>query len=256
MKRRVNRVMSSSVKRPARPKSTRPMRPSSSSRMFAGMRVAVEEAVAEDHRHPGVGHPVGELASLLGRTRVEIEVGELRSLAGTRASAPAATSSARPPSARPPPSSHRSCAGKSPRCGPRAGSRAPGGSSGANSSTSASASMKSRARTRSRTTRAAERISCRSDSICRGASGRCTFTTTSSPVGSVARCTWPIEAAAIGDLLESEERLLDREPDLLLDHPTHVGERQTASRRPAAHGARRRCRAASRPASSTGAGRT
>jgi hypothetical protein len=58
--------------------------------------------------------------------------------------------------------------------------------------------MKSRERTRSRTTFAAERISCRSDSIWRGASGRCTFTTTSSPVGSVARWTWPIEAAAIG----------------------------------------------------------
>ena len=58
--------------------------------------------------------------------------------------------------------------------------------------------MKSSARTRSRTTRAAERISCRSDSTCRGASGRCTLTTTWSPVGSVARCTWPIDAAAIG----------------------------------------------------------
>ena len=44
------------------------------------MRVSVEEAVAEDHRHPGVGHPVRELASLLGRARVEIQVGELRSL--------------------------------------------------------------------------------------------------------------------------------------------------------------------------------
>ena len=58
--------------------------------------------------------------------------------------------------------------------------------------------MKSSARTRSRTRRTVERSSCRSDSIWRGASGRCTLTTTSSPFGSVARCTCPIEAAAIG----------------------------------------------------------
>ena len=45
--------------------------------MFAGMRVAVEEAVAEDHLHPRLGHPVGELASLLERRRVEVEIGEL-----------------------------------------------------------------------------------------------------------------------------------------------------------------------------------
>ena len=85
--------------------------------------------------------------------------------------------------------------------------------------------MKSSERTRSRTTRAADRISWRSDSIWRGASGRCTLTTTSSPVGSVARCTWPIDAAAIGGSSKREERLLDREPQLLLDHPPHVGER-------------------------------
>ena len=44
------------------------------------VRVAVEEPVAEDHRHPRVGHPVGELAALLGRARLEVEVGELRPL--------------------------------------------------------------------------------------------------------------------------------------------------------------------------------
>ena len=41
------------------------------------MRVAVEEPVAEDHRHPGVGHPVGELAPLLRRARLEVDVREL-----------------------------------------------------------------------------------------------------------------------------------------------------------------------------------
>ena len=30
------------------------------------MRVAVEEAVAEDHRHPGIRHPVRQLPALLG----------------------------------------------------------------------------------------------------------------------------------------------------------------------------------------------
>ncbi len=58
--------------------------------------------------------------------------------------------------------------------------------------------MKSSARTRSFASRAAWYISARSASICRGAFGRCTFTTTRLPFGSVARCTWPIDAAASG----------------------------------------------------------
>ena len=41
-------------------------------------------------------------------------------------------------------------------------------------------------------------ISERSASICFGAFGRCTLTTTRRPFGSVARCTCPIEAAASG----------------------------------------------------------
>ena len=55
-----------------------------------------------------------------------------------------------------------------------------------------------------------ERISLRSDSIWRGALGRCTLTTTSSPFGSVARCTWPIEAAAIGISSNSRNARCDR----------------------------------------------
>ena len=44
------------------------------------VRVAVEEAVAEDHRHPRLGHQVGEAAALLHLPRVEREVGELDAL--------------------------------------------------------------------------------------------------------------------------------------------------------------------------------
>ena len=44
------------------------------------MRVAVEEAVAEDHRHPRLGDEVGEVAPLVERVRVVVEVGELHAL--------------------------------------------------------------------------------------------------------------------------------------------------------------------------------
>ena len=85
--------------------------------------------------------------------------------------------------------------------------------------------MKSNARTRSRTKRAAERISGRSDSICRGAVGRCTLTTTSSPVGQ----RRPVHLADRGRgdraLVEAEERLLDREPELGADHGLDLVER-------------------------------
>ena len=40
------------------------------------MRVAMEEAVPEDHRHPRVGDPVRDLATLLEGRRDEIDVGE------------------------------------------------------------------------------------------------------------------------------------------------------------------------------------
>ena len=62
--------------------------------------------------------------------RVEVEVGELRSLEELERQHPGSTSSARSPSGRRPRSSRRSCAGTSRRCAPRAGSRAPAGSSG------------------------------------------------------------------------------------------------------------------------------
>ena len=41
------------------------------------VRVAVEEAVPEDHRHPRLAHPVGEAAPLVERVRGEIDVRDL-----------------------------------------------------------------------------------------------------------------------------------------------------------------------------------
>ena len=42
------------------------------------MRIGVEEPVPEDHRHPRVGQPVGDVAPLVGPHRLEVEVGDLR----------------------------------------------------------------------------------------------------------------------------------------------------------------------------------
>ena len=44
------------------------------------MRVAVEEPVAEDHRHPRLGHQVREPAPVFHRRHLEIEIGDLRAL--------------------------------------------------------------------------------------------------------------------------------------------------------------------------------
>ena len=44
------------------------------------MRVGVEEPVAEDHRHPRLGDQVGEMAPLVDRERLELEVGQLLAL--------------------------------------------------------------------------------------------------------------------------------------------------------------------------------
>ena len=63
--------------------------------------------------------------------------------------------------------------------------------------------MKSSERTRSFTSFAAWYMSETSASISRCASGRCTFTATAFPFGSVARCTWPIDAAATGSSSKS-----------------------------------------------------
>ena len=77
MKSRVSFDMSSSVSFPASPKSTSPIRSGREHEDVRRVRVAVEEAVAEDHRHPRLGDQVREPAALLERPRVELEVGEL-----------------------------------------------------------------------------------------------------------------------------------------------------------------------------------
>ena len=146
------------------------------------MRIAVEEPVPEDHRHPGVRHPVGELAALLVATASRGRGRGPASPRATRASAPGPSCTATRRAARRRARRRRSCGGTSRRCAPRAGSRAPGGSSGRTRRRARSASMKSSAaRARGRRARPS-RISCRSDSICRGAFGRCTLTTTSRAV--------------------------------------------------------------------------
>ena len=55
--------------------------------------------------------------------------------------------------------------------------------------------------------------------------GRCTLTTTSSPVRSRAACTWAIEAAAMRRLVERLEQFLERTAEVDLHHCPHVGER-------------------------------
>ena len=44
------------------------------------MRVAVEEAVPEDHGHPCLRDAVGEVAALVEAQRQRVDVGELRAL--------------------------------------------------------------------------------------------------------------------------------------------------------------------------------
>ena len=44
---------------------------------IAWVRVAVEERVAEDHRHPDIRHPVGELSPGVVRPRVERQVADM-----------------------------------------------------------------------------------------------------------------------------------------------------------------------------------
>ena len=45
-----------------------------------GVRVGVEHPVTKDHRHPRLGHQVGEVAPLLHRQRERVHVRQLRSL--------------------------------------------------------------------------------------------------------------------------------------------------------------------------------
>ena len=80
MKRRVSRAMSSSVSLPDEAEVDEADPAAVEHEHVRRMRVAVEEAVAEDHLHPRVRDPVGELAALLEGRRLELEVGELHPL--------------------------------------------------------------------------------------------------------------------------------------------------------------------------------
>ena len=55
--------------------------------------------------------------------------------------------------------------------------------------------------------------------------GRCTFTTTSSPVRRRAACTWAIDAAASGSSSNEEKIVCSGRAEVLLDDGAHVGER-------------------------------
>ena len=131
MKSRVSFDMSSSVSFPTWPKSTRPI----CSRVaehedVRRVRVAVEEPVPEDHRHPRLGHQVREAAALLERPYASSgEVGELDAL--EQLERQHARARVAPVDAR---DAHVRVAGEVAveRLGvaaPRAGSRAPAGSS-------------------------------------------------------------------------------------------------------------------------------
>ena len=78
---RVSRVMSSSRERAGETEVDEPEAAVVEEEDVGRMRVAVEEAVPEDHRHPGVRHPVGELAALLSASaRRDVEIAKLHAL--------------------------------------------------------------------------------------------------------------------------------------------------------------------------------
>ena len=163
MKSRVSFDRSRSVSLPQRPKSTRPIRSGDEHEDVRRVRVAVEEAVTEDHRHPRVGDDVGEPAALLDRPLVEHEVGELHAvevLHRQHARAGVAPVDAR----------HRDVrvAGEVDvegvaRCAPPGGSRAPAGSSARTRRRSrACRGSRARGRARARAARPARAAGCRS----------------------------------------------------------------------------------------------
>ena len=86
MKRPVSFDESSGASWPAVPKSTRPIWSLCSNEDVRQVRVAVEEAVAEDHRHPRLGHPVRELPALGHRVALLVDVARLRSSSSSRVS--------------------------------------------------------------------------------------------------------------------------------------------------------------------------
>ena len=60
--------------------------------------------------------------------------------------------------------------------------------------------------------------------------GYCTFTATARPSWVMARCTWPIDAAAIGIGSHSANTLLGRRAELLARPPGRPARRSSAGR--------------------------
>ena len=86
--------------------------------------------------------------------------------------------------------------------------------------------------------------------------GRSTFTATSRPSCSVAKCTCAIDALATGSASKLANSSSMRPPEGLLDQRRGLRRRETAARGPAAWPARRPCPAAAGRAASTAPGRT
>ena len=95
----------------------------------------------------------------------------------------------------------------------------------ANSSTSAGGLASAATGIRPTRCGASHAIARRSVCTRRPTAGRCTFTTTSSPVCSRAAWTWAIDAAAIARPVERGEHLLERPSELALDGGPHDVER-------------------------------
>ena len=102
-------------------------------------------------------------------------------------------------------------------CGPRGGSPARRRATAGTARAAARTRTAGRPRCACRRARPAGRASPCPRGRPPGRSGRWTFTTTSRPLGSVARCTCPSEAAASGSALELREQVPDLPAELGLD---------------------------------------
>ena len=91
----------------------------------------------------------------------------------------------------------------------------------ANSSTSAGGLASAAIGMRPLSRGASHAIASRSLRTSSAMGGRCTLTTTSSPVRSRAACTWAIDAAAIGMRSKRSNTVVERAAELLLDHRAH-----------------------------------
>ena len=192
------------------------------------MRVAVEEAVPEDHRHPRLGDR-GTRGR--GAPRARAAACRRRRAAcprATRASARARACTASTPSARGRAGRRRSCGGTSARCAPRAGSRAPGGAGARTRRRAPRASMKSSARTRSFTSFAAWYSSVEVGLDLARRAGALHLHGDLLPVRQ--RRAVHLADRRGGDrlLVEVEEQPLDRVAEILLDHALGLVERERA----------------------------